>query len=407
MGRDMERRKRVQGALREARMEAVVCALPTNVLLLTGYWPVVGTSLALAAQDGRTLLLVPEDEHELAVQGGADEVHTFQPASLHDLRTIDAAIGGPLADAARLLGIEHSRMGYESGGTFEPSSYAAMHLYGARLPELLRLAAPSATLAPADELLMGLRTVKTPYEVSRIRTACQIAAQAFREGRRQLCPGLRETEVAVRFGAPLGTVGTGDQGGERAGGFTYCMSGPNAARAYGAYARSRARHITPGDLVLVHCNSYVDGYWTDITRTYCMSEADARPCALYAAVLAASAAAVNSIRPGVPAMDVDRAARELLAERGFGDQFKHSTGHGVGFAAINHNARPRLHPKSNDVLAAGMVFNVEPAIYLDGYGGLRHCTMVAVTETGAEVLTPFQVTREELLVGDDCSLIRA
>jgi Xaa-Pro aminopeptidase len=86
----------------------------------------------------------------------------------------------------------------------------------------------------------------------------------------------------------------------------------------------------------------------------------------------------------------------VLAERGFGPQFKHGTGHGVGFAAIDHNARPRIHPASDDVLEVGMVFNVEPAVYVEGWGGLRHCDLVAVTGEGAELLTPFQASLEEL-----------
>ena len=101
---------------------------------------------------------------------------------------------------------------------------------------------------------------------------------------------------------------------------------------------------------------------------------------------------------GVRAADVDAAAREVLASRGFGALFKHSTGHGVGFAAIDAGAQPRLHPASPDVLAAGMVCNVEPAIYIDGYGGIRHCDVVAVTEHGCEVLTPFHATVTELAI---------
>ncbi|MFI5241661.1 MAG: M24 family metallopeptidase, partial [Gemmatimonadales bacterium] len=76
----------------------------------------------------------------------------------------------------------------------------------------------------------------------------------------------------------------------------------------------------------------------------------------------------------------------------------HSTGHGVGFVAIDARAHPRLHPASTDVLRAGMVCNVEPAIYVDGYCGLRHCDMIAVTEAGAEVLTPFHERLEDLVL---------
>ena len=93
---------------------------------------------------------------------------------------------------------------------------------------------------------------------------------------------------------------------------------------------------------------------------------------------------------------MDRAARAVLEERSLGKEFKHATGHGVGFAAIDHNARPRLHPVSDDVLRVGMTFNVEPAVYFDDWGGLRHCDVVTVTHSGAEVLTPFHSTLSEL-----------
>jgi Xaa-Pro aminopeptidase len=93
---------------------------------------------------------------------------------------------------------------------------------------------------------------------------------------------------------------------------------------------------------------------------------------------------------------VDRAAREVLAGCGLGAAFTHGTGHGVGFAAIDHHARPRLHPASDDVLMEGMTFNLEPAAYLEGRGGVRHCDLVAVHASGTELLTPFHTSLEEL-----------
>jgi len=90
--------------------------------------------------------------------------------------------------------------------------------------------------------------------------------------------------------------------------------------------------------------------------------------------------------------------RAAIEARGFGDDFKPSTGHGVDFAAIDYNEAPRLHRKSEDMLAPGMVFNVEPGIYIEDYGGMRHCDMVAVTESGAELLTPFLSSLEELIL---------
>jgi Xaa-Pro aminopeptidase len=123
---------------------------------------------------------------------------------------------------------------------------------------------------------------------------------------------------------------------------------------------------------------------------------DDRARELFDAVLAARRAALAAIAPGVPAREVDRAARDVLAQHGLGHSFPHGTGHGVGFAAIDHQATPRIHPASEDVLEKGMVFNLEPAVYLEGWGGVRHCDMVAVTSDGAELLTAFQSGLEEL-----------
>jgi Xaa-Pro aminopeptidase/Xaa-Pro dipeptidase len=116
------------------------------------------------------------------------------------------------------------------------------------------------------------------------------------------------------------------------------------------------------------------------------------------AVFEARQAALEAIAPGVEARTVDEAARSVLAMHGFGEEFKHSTGHGVGFAAISANARPQIHPASRERLDPGMVFNVEPAVYLEGYGGVRQCDMVVVTGTGYELLTPFQTTADELYI---------
>jgi Xaa-Pro dipeptidase len=396
---DTERIERIQQALRKAELDALVCALPANVLMLSGYWPVVGTSLAVTNRDGHVTLIVPEDEKELAQEGWADEILTFAGGSLRELESLIEIVSVRLAEV--LLGLEIKRgcmLGFESGPIFEPASYASMHLYGAAIQDLLHMAARFVALMPARELLTDLRSTVTTGELNRVRVACRIAERAFAVGARKLLAGWRETEVAAAFRAPLSTETASQEGITRADGYTFCMSGPNSARASAAYQISRARKISPGDFVLVHCNSYADGYWTDITRTFSVGEIDERKRAMYDAVFAARSASLTVIRPGVKAAQVDRAARAVLTERGFGKGFRHGLGHGVGFAAINHNAPPRLHPASEDVLEVGMVFNIEPAIYVDGYGGLRHCDMVAVTEKGVEILTPFQSTVEQLIV---------
>jgi Xaa-Pro aminopeptidase len=399
--KNVERIERIKSALQAAKLDALVCTLPENVLMLSGYWPVIGNAVALATQEGQVFVLAPEDERELARQGWADEVLTFQPASLEKLPAPVEAVGAVLAGLAKRLDIQQGRIGYESGAVSQPVTYAAMYLYGTAIYPLLNHAFALGQQVIASEWLDELQATLTPYEIERVRTACRVAGEAFEQGTGQLFSGLTETEAATLFRNPLSTRANGQAGIERADGFAWCMSGPNAALAFGAYARSRARKLEPGDLALVHCNSYVDGYWTDITRTYCLGEPDERKLRLYRAVMEARAYALETIRPGVNAAEVDRAAREVLRAHGFEQEFKHGTGHGVGFAAISAEARPRLHPKSTDVLQTGMVFNVEPALYFEGYGGLRHCDVIALTERGPEILTGFQSRIEQLVITQD------
>ena len=256
----------------------------------------VGTSIAIALSDGRIILIVPEDEQDLAARGWAAEVVTFLPDSLEHMTTAAQAIRGPLRKVAAGLGNGIRRLGGDGFEATEPVSYAAMHHYGEALPALLQHAFPSSDLISADDLLVQLRSIKTPLEIGHIRIACQIAERAFRDGARQLRVGLSELEAAAIFRLPLSTALVDFSTVERADGFVSCMSGANSALASGAYARSRTRRLEAGDLVLVHCNSYADGYWTDITRTYSLGAVDDRQRTIYAAVFAARDAAMEAIR---------------------------------------------------------------------------------------------------------------
>ncbi|HSU67732.1 MAG TPA: Xaa-Pro peptidase family protein [Tepidisphaeraceae bacterium] len=388
---DPVRLERNRRAIREAGFGGLVCALPSNVLLLTGYFPVVATSIALATSE-RTLLLVPEDEEDLARASCADEVQTFQAASLKWIKPLPDVIGPSLGRLLSHINVSSGAIGYEETDWVQPASYAAMHLFGGAMRDLLSRLAPGASFKPAKACLESLRLIKTPAELDRIRAACGVAGRAFAEGIGHVRPGRTETQIAAAFRGPL----LESPQDWRADGFAFCMSGPNGAQAYKAFQRSTGRELRDGDLVLAHCNSHVGGYWTDITRTYTLGQPTERTRRMYQAVFAAREAALNAVKPRARAADVDRAARDVMRSFGFADQFVHPTGHGVGFAAIDHNARPRLHPVSDEILQEGMVFNVEPGIYFKGECGMRHCDMVAVTSDGHELLTPFQ-DRPELL----------
>ncbi|MGA9882988.1 MAG: Xaa-Pro peptidase family protein [Candidatus Acidiferrales bacterium] len=388
--KDLERKRRIQKDLRQAGFAAVVCALPSNVLLHSGYWPVVGASIAIVICDGPTILLVPKDEEELAQAGFADAIETFIPDKLNEAKTISDAIKPRLADLFRRQKLRGEAVGVECDESSEAASYLAIHLYGDNLPRMVADLFPKSRLVSINEWAANAKCVKTPIEIDKIRQACGIAKNAFEIASAKLHPGIREPEAAALFRGPLSDMETFPSSVQRCDGFAFCMSGPNSATACAAYARTRQRMLEPADLVMIHCNSYVDGFWTDITRTYTLASPTERQTRMRAAVLEARKSALAAIKPGVRAADVDSAARQVLCDFGLGEYIKHGTGHGVGFTPMSAYGFPRLQVDSPDVLQEGMVFNVEPAVYIEEHGGMRHCDMVAVTGSGHEVLTDFQ-----------------
>jgi Xaa-Pro aminopeptidase len=395
MERDDDRVTRIRRALTAHRLDALVCSLPANVRMTTGYWPVIGNALAVATSEGAIGLLAPEDELQFAANSWADRLETFNDGSLDRLASTADVIRPSLAPLLTALGVRAgATIGFEGSGAFDPSSYASTFVYGAALPELLHAASERATLMDATDCLLRLRSVLTARELAVVRQACSIGRAAFMSAASDIHAGMREFEIAAVLRARL----AGPEDGARTDGFAYCMSGPNAARAYAAFQQSTSRIFVDGDCVLLHCNSFCNGLWTDVSRTFSIGSPDRDRRETHVAVLTASEEAVAAIRPGVRACAIDHAAREVMRRSGLGDAFKHPTGHGVGFSAIDHHAPPRIHPLSDEILEVGMVFNVEPAAYVEDTGGVRHCDMVVVTDAGAEILTSFQSTLDQLIV---------
>lgn len=387
MSVDPQRRASVIAAMEGAQLQALATVSPPEVLLLTGYWPVMGASLAIATRGGDVCAIVPEDELDLALATSGAKITAYQPHTLDCLTKASEALTEPLRKLAATLHLAPGRIGIESADGIQAASYQSSNHFRGSLPAIIRRAFPEASLTSADELLDGLRSIKTAMELEKLRRASKLAETAFREAKQTIAAGRREDEVAADLQSVFAR--NANDGFQRGSGYFFCMSGPNSAKAAGAYARTRRRVIEDGDLVMIHANTVGDGYWTDITRTFVVGDPSDRQKKMRDAIDRARTAALQAITPGSPARMVDQAARDVLKQHGFGAEFKHATGHGVGFAATSPNALPRIHPQSPDVLAAGMTFNIEPAIYFDGIGGMRHCDVVACTESGVEVLTDF------------------
>jgi Xaa-Pro aminopeptidase len=350
----------------------------------------MAASLAVISSDGRVQVIVPEDEVELAEKTSSAEILPYKPGGLHTLDTPLTNLKAPLCCALKSLSSSNSKIkvGVQLEQGVQPASYAVSTVFRSSLAALLAELLPKASFASCDELLERMKAVKTTKELEILHTASRVAAAGFAAAAMCIESGRRETEVAAEIQSAFETTLDAEIL-QRSYGYYFCMSGPNSATADAAYARTRQRVIKEGDLVMIHANTCADGYWTDITRTYTAGRPSDRQLAMRSAVNDARAAGLRTIHPGATGKDVDRATRSVMESEGFGEAFKHAAGHGVGFAAANANGRPRIHPLSPDVLEEGMTFNLEPAAYFYGFGGMRHCDVIAVTAEGANVVTDF------------------
>jgi Xaa-Pro aminopeptidase len=231
-------------------------------------------------------------------------------------------------------------------------------------------------LISIDERIRNIRAVKDDEEIGRIKRAIDIASKSLRENMWRITPGTQEKEIALELEFSMRR-----NGAENIAFDTVVASGGRAALPHGKASEKR---IDNGDSVIIDFGSRYRGYYSDETCTFFSGKLNRRQEEVYQIVKDAHDKAIASIRPGRKAMEIDAIARGWIKEAGYGDYFGHGTGHGVGLA-VHEN--PVIGPESKDILEQGMVFTVEPGIYIPGWGGVRIEDMVLVTENGCEVLT--------------------
>jgi Xaa-Pro aminopeptidase len=273
-----------------------------------------------------------------------------------------------------------------TGGAVEAIAAAVRHARVSRLgfeAERMTVAAhgdlaaalPRVGLVPLRGIVENLRALKDAGEVALIRHALAIAAGALDAGTRRLV-GARESDIAASMRAAISRGGGEDESFP-----TIVASGSRAALPH---AQPTGRIIGGGDLVVIDVGARYKGYCSDITRSFSPGKWDEKSKRIYRTVLRAQRSAMAVIRPGAKASDVDAAARRVIEGEGFGKFFGHGTGHGVG---LEVHEKPTISPRSGDILQPGMVFTVEPGIYIENLGGVRIEDMVLVTEKGLEILS--------------------
>jgi Xaa-Pro aminopeptidase len=348
-----DRRVRALEAAEAGGLGGILVSPGPDLAYLTAYTPPPLERLTLLVLSARAdpTLVVPTLERPLAESA----------AGAQGLTMLDWRDGrdDPYAIVAAMLG---------AGRYAVTDRTSASHLLS------LQRAAPDRPFVAASEALPLLRAVKDADEIRRLRAAGSAADAAFAEVIAEPFAGRAETEIADELDRLL--LAHGHQRVD----FTVVGSGPNAASGH---HEPGERRIEPGDAVVMDFGGVRDEYCSDLTRTVFVGEPSQEQREVYAIVLAAQQAAFEAVRPGVAAQDVDRAARTVITDAGYGDRFVHRTGHGIG---LEVHEPPYIVEGDETPLEPGMTFSDEPGIYLAGRFGVRIEDQVAVTDRGAERL---------------------
>jgi Xaa-Pro dipeptidase len=371
---------------------ALLCRLPQYVVLLTGYQPILGNTFCLATRTAsgsvEFRIATPKDEQNRLPGELAVDVRSYAEETMESISTTLPAAREPLAALLRDAGLgAGSVIGYEGDRSPVATAYTQVSFPGEGTLALLRELTPGAELRDATDALDTLAARKTARELECIRRTEAVARQGFEAARSVIRAGTTEPAVvAAAYGAVI-AAGYASPGASHVVAFVHVMAGARAADAYKAYNLTSNARLRRGDTVTVQMEVAVNGYYAELTRAFFVEEAADEWRKAHAACLAAHDAALRVIRDGVSGHEADAAARDVMRQRGFGEQFKHGLGHGFGFQAINHAAEPILHPASTSTLRAGMVHNMEPAVYIEGKGGIRLNDNVAVQRDGNELLS--------------------
>lgn len=345
-----DRLDRLRAEMTRRKLDGYLIVNRTDQFWLTGFTGEVGHTLV--TQRGVTLLTDGRFDET------ADKEAPWARKVVRKVRTPEPTIKEIKREKIRNLGYEPDDM-------------------NVRVFTALTKDAKPTKLVASSALIRDMRIIKDVAEVDAIRDAIKIAQAAFERMREWLKPGVTEQQVAAKLVFEMQSLGAVGPSFE-----PIVASGPPGSLPH--YTPSK-RLVTDSDALLIDWGARGESWYiSDLTRTIWLGSIPPEIRKVYDVVKQAHDAAIAAVRAGVKAVAVDRAAREVIRKAGYDKNFSHGLGHGIG---LDVHEAPRVALKSKDTLKTGMVFTIEPGIYLPGVGGVRIESNVWISERGPEVLT--------------------
>jgi len=351
---------KIQAFLRSSNLEAAFITTPDNVFYFTGFKSNPHERLLGVAifNDATPLLICPKMEVPDAIEAGwsFDVVGHEDTDNAWDI----------LSNAIQ-----------EKVGSIHTLAVEKSHLTVERLEALMERF-PNLQVSRVDEKINELRVIKSEQELQHLRKAAELADYAIEVGVKEIAEGKTELEILNVIEKAVKEKGASQMSFD-----TMVLSGKKTASPHG---KPGDRKIQKGDFILFDLGVVYNGYCSDITRTVAFGEPTEEMKEIYQTVLKAEESAVQAVKPGITASSLDKTARDIITEAGYGEYFTHRLGHGLGISVHEY---PSITGVNELQLQEGMVFTIEPGIYHPEIAGVRIEDDVVVTKDGVEVLTKF------------------
>ncbi len=377
----MSRLDQVNAAARDHGLTSLLVTTPANTHYLSRFAAVAYSRPIVVVVTENPVLIVPELEEE----------HARAHSSIADIRTYSDRMFGGVGGMSPLhlalsIALEALRdLGVKGPIGFEAEGLSAEGFFTLR-------SRTSSAIVPTRGVVERLRMVKDAEELDLIRKASALADYGMGVEVAASWPGNTEIAIMAEGNAAMLREGLRRHFDYRIDAQSRPVSGPKTVLPH---ALPGVRQIAIGDVIIHGTGCIVNGYHAEDERTIFVERATDVQRKLFGVMLRAGAAALQAIRPGVPCREIDRAARTIIEDAGYGTQFVHRTGHGLG---LDYHELPFFAPGDDTELLPGMVMSIEPGIYAAEAGGFRHSDTVVVTEDGYEVLTPYPRDAEALIV---------
>lgn len=353
-----ERIKKLQARLKRKKIDGLLVSEPDNRRYLSGY-----TAADHGIQESSGLLLIPKSGSPHLLTDSRFTLQAEEEAAGYTITLYQKGLSKCLRTLLPKMDIK--RLGFES--------HYMLHQTVERLREVA--GKKKISLVATTGLVEKMRIIKSENELNVLRESVLLNEKVFNLVYNTIEPGMTEQEIALAIELTMREMGAEKPSFE-----TIVAFGANAAKPH---AVPTGRVLATGDIVLVDMGLVLNGYCSDMTRTFIFGKPNKTFKKRLRIVRQAQLAGQKAIRPGVTCREVDNAARKVIDKAGYGDFFGHALGHGVGLAV---HEDPRLSTRSRKRLRPGMVVTVEPGIYIPDWGGIRLENMAVVTEDGCEIL---------------------